>query len=76
MSVSSPVTCWLDGVKQRKHTVVALGNAVLYPSALSKVGDLGPILIGVGRTAKGAAGSVTGILARSLGGGRVGVVRL
>lgn len=27
--------------------VVALGNAVLYPPALSKVGDLGPVLVGI-----------------------------
>lgn len=56
--------------------VVALGNAVLYPSALSKIGDLGPVLVGVGRAAEGAAGAMTGVLARSLGSGRVGVVRL
>jgi hypothetical protein len=40
-----------------RHTVVALSNAVLNAAALSKVRDLGPVLIGVGRGAEGTAGS-------------------
>jgi len=42
-------------VKQAQHTVVALSNAVLYSSALSKVRDLGPVLIGVGRSTESTA---------------------
>lgn len=42
----------------QRRTVVALGNAVLYSAALSKVGDLSPILIGVGRAAESAAGAI------------------
>lgn len=46
------------------HTVVALGNAVLYPPALGQVGDLGPVLVRVGGTAEGAAGVVGRVLSR------------
>src|SRR5699024_7963501 len=45
-----------------RHTVISLGNAVLYPPALSEVGDLGPVLVGVGRAAEGAAGAVCGVV--------------
>ena len=48
-------------------TVVPLGNAVLYPSALSKVGDLGPIFIWVCRAAEGAAGAVSSDVPRRRG---------
>ena len=58
------------------HTVVALSNAVLNSSSLGKVGDLGPILIGVGGAAEGTAGSVAGVLSGRWRDCRVGVVRL
>jgi hypothetical protein len=35
--------------------VVALSNAILYPSALGKVRDLGPVLIRVGRSTESTA---------------------
>ena len=48
--------------RRRRPTVVALGNAVLYPAALSKVRDLGPVLVRVRRAAEGAAVAVVCIL--------------
>lgn len=36
------------GGGKRERTVVALGNAVLDPTTLGEVGDLGPVLVGVG----------------------------
>ncbi len=54
------------GVLARLHTVVALSNAVLYPPALGKVRDLGPVLVGVGGAAEGAAGAVVGVVPRGL----------
>lgn len=44
------------------HTVVALGNPVLYPPSLSKVRNLGPVLIRVGRSTEGAAGALSSVL--------------
>jgi hypothetical protein len=54
------------------HTVVALGNAILDSSTLRKVGDLGPVFIGIGRAAESTAGSMGGDLPRRRG-SRVGV---
>jgi hypothetical protein len=48
----------------RRHTVVALGNPVLYPPPLGKVRDLGPVLVRVGRGAEGAAGALHAVLPR------------
>jgi hypothetical protein len=45
-------------------TVVPLGNAILYPSALSQVGDLGPVFIWICRAPEGAAGAVSGDMPR------------
>lgn len=42
--VSGRVIFWGN----RERTVVALGNAVLDPTTLGEVGDLGPVLVGVG----------------------------
>lgn len=39
-------------------TVIAVGDAVPYPPALGRVWDLGPVLVGVGGAAGGAAGAV------------------
>lgn len=36
-------------------TIVALCNAVLYPSALSEVGDLRPVFVGIGIRTEGTA---------------------
>lgn len=58
------------------HTVVALSNAVLDPSSLGKVGDLGPILVGVGGAAEGTAGSMASVLSGRWRNSRVGVMRL
>lgn len=57
------------------HTIVALGNAVLYPAALGKIRNLGPILIGICGTAESAAGAVAGVLPGSRS-SRVGVLVL
>jgi hypothetical protein len=46
------------------RTVVTLGNAVLYPPALGKIWNLGPVLIRVGGGAESAAGALTGVLWR------------
>jgi hypothetical protein len=48
-------------------TVIALGNAVLYPPPLSKVGDLGPVLIWICRAAESTAGSMSGDMPRRRG---------
>jgi hypothetical protein len=42
----------MERTRRVTHTVVTLGNAVLY-SALSQVGDLGPVLIRIGRAGEG-----------------------
>jgi hypothetical protein len=44
--------------RKREPTVVALGNAVLDPATVTGVGDLGPVLVGVGRGGEGAASAV------------------
>lgn len=43
----------------KQLTVVSLSDTVLNSAALSKIRDLGPIFIGIGRTAEGTAGAVT-----------------
>lgn len=44
--------------------VILLSNAVLYPSALSQVGDLGPVFIWICKAAKGATSAVSGDMPR------------
>lgn len=44
------------------HTVVALGNPVLYPPSFSQVGNLGPVLVRVGRRTESAASALSRIL--------------
>ena len=46
-----------------EHTVVSLGNPILYPPALGQIGDLGPVLVWIGTGALGAAGAVGGAVA-------------
>lgn len=61
--------CWVAAERRDMlrlaRTVVALSNAVLDPAALGQVGDLGPVLVGQGRGAKGAAGAVGRVLSGS-----------
>lgn len=70
---------WTQEDWRGKHTVVALGNAVLDAAALSKIGDLGPVLVGVGRSGKGTGctavpgGSRSGRRRRVVVGGGVSV---
>lgn len=49
---------------EKLPTVVALGDAVLYPPALGEVRDLGPVLVWVRRGAEGTARPVCRELAR------------
>ena len=41
-------------------TIVALGDSILYAPSLCKIGDLGPVFVGVGTGTEGAARAVTG----------------
>jgi hypothetical protein len=55
------------------RTVVPLGNAVLDPSPLSEVRDLGPVFIWIGGATESAAGTVGSDMSRRRR-GRVRVV--